>query len=89
MSFTLMHPLGSASHRTSSGYGMRTHPTLGTQTHHNGVDYARSRSSLADFTGTPVYAAAAGTTTTGSNSTSGNYVKVDHGGGYETSSTLR
>ena len=64
--------------RLSSGYGMRTHPVLGSQRHHNGVD-------LAGPAGTPVYATADGivgkATYFGSY---GNYVQIEHGGEMQT-----
>ncbi|WP_216830341.1 murein hydrolase activator EnvC family protein [Alkalihalobacterium elongatum] len=48
---TLMRP---ASGRFSSPYGWRTHPITGSRTKHHGLDIANS-------TGTPIYAAEAGT----------------------------
>ncbi len=64
--------------RTSSGYGMRTHPVKGTANMHAGHDFAAP-------TGTPVSAAAAGTVThAGPAGTYGNLVIVRHASGYET-----
>lgn len=77
-SFALMHPLGDQSFRLSSGYGYRTNPVDGEYKLHNGVDYAAGE-------GTEIYSPAAGTVSKiGSDSSSGNYLKIDHGNGYET-----
>ncbi|MPM67807.1 hypothetical protein SDC9_114732 [bioreactor metagenome] len=62
----------------SSGYGWRTDPISGLRAYHNGIDIAAS-------CGTSVYAYASGTVTeTGWNSTRGNYIIIDHGGGLTT-----
>ena len=60
--------------RVSSEYGYRTHPILGVQKFHNGVDLAAPGGSdiLAAYDGTVVAAAY--------NSSMGNYVMIDHGG---------
>ena len=64
--------------RLSSGYGMRTHPILGGNRKHNGVD-------LAAATGTPVYATADGLVGKALYFGSyGNYVQLEHGGDLET-----
>lgn len=65
--------------RMTSGFGLRLHPILGYSRLHKGVDFAAG-------TGTPVMAAGAGTVVVaGYNRGHGNYVKIRHGGGYETS----
>jgi len=60
--------------RVSSEYGYRTHPILGVQKFHNGVDLAAPGGSdiLAAYDGAVVAAAY--------NSSMGNYVMIDHGG---------
>ncbi|MBO5552240.1 MAG: peptidoglycan DD-metalloendopeptidase family protein [Lachnospiraceae bacterium] len=59
--------------RISDDYGMRTHPTLGVQMMHNGVDMAAP-------SGSPILAAADGTVIAASYSSSmGNYIMIDHG----------
>lgn len=61
--------------RISDDYGWRTHPTLGVQQFHNGVD-------MASPSGSPILAAADGEVVAASyNATMGNYVMIDHGGG--------
>lgn len=61
--------------RISDDYGWRTHPTLGVQQFHNGVD-------MASPSGSPILAAADGVVVAASyNATMGNYVMIDHGGG--------
>ncbi|WP_242831968.1 murein hydrolase activator EnvC family protein [Butyrivibrio sp. VCD2006] len=64
--------------RISDNYGMRTHPTLGIQKMHNGVDLAAPSGSaiLAAYDGKVVAAAY--------NSTMGNYVMISHGSGLYT-----
>ena len=65
--------------RLSSGYGMRRHPILGYSRLHRGTDFAAP-------TGTPIMAAGEGTVTrAGPYSSYGNYVRIRHGDGYETS----
>ncbi|MBQ8527127.1 MAG: peptidoglycan DD-metalloendopeptidase family protein [Lachnospiraceae bacterium] len=61
--------------RISDDYGWRTHPTLGVQQFHNGVDMAAP-------SGSPILAAADGSVVAATyNATMGNYVMIDHGGG--------
>lgn len=61
--------------RISDDYGWRTHPTLGVQQFHNGVDMAAP-------SGSSILAAADGEVVAASyNATMGNYVMIDHGGG--------
>lgn len=59
--------------RISDDYGNRTHPILGTQQFHNGIDMAAPGGSpiLAAYDGTVVAAAYSGSM--------GNYVMIDHG----------
>jgi murein DD-endopeptidase MepM/ murein hydrolase activator NlpD len=65
--------------RLSSGYGMRRHPILGYSRMHRGTDFAAP-------TGTPILAAGDGTVVrAGPFSSYGNYVRVRHANGYETS----
>ncbi len=62
----------------SSGYGMRKNPFSGHPTFHDGIDIAAPE-------GTPVYAAREGEVTdTGYNETFGNYILIEHSGGYST-----
>ncbi len=64
--------------RISDDYGMRVHPTLGVQKMHNGID-------LAAPSGSPVLAAYNGTVVAADyNSSMGNYVMINHGGGLYT-----
>lgn len=61
--------------RISSEFGWRLHPTLKVNKYHNGVDLAAPYA-------TPIYAAYKGTVAgAGYNSSMGNYVMIDHGGG--------
>lgn len=61
--------------RISDDYGWRTHPTLGVQQFHNGVDMAAP-------SGSAILAAADGEVVAAAyNATMGNYVMIDHGGG--------
>ncbi len=61
--------------RISDDYGWRTHPILGVQQFHNGVDMAAP-------SGSPILAAAEGEVIAATyNATMGNYVMIDHGGG--------
>lgn len=64
--------------RISDNYGMRMHPTLGVQKMHNGIDLAAPSGSaiLAAYKGTVVAA--------DYNSSMGNYVMINHGGGLYT-----
>ena len=64
--------------RISDNYGMRMHPTLGIEKMHNGID-------LAAPSGSPVKAAYNGTVVAADyNSTMGNYIMINHGGGLYT-----
>ena len=61
--------------RISDDYGTRTHPILGTQQFHNGVDMAAPN-------GSPILAAYDGEVIAASYSpTMGNYIMIDHGDG--------
>lgn len=61
--------------RISDDYGWRTHPILGVQQFHNGLDMAAP-------SGSPILAAADGEVVAATyNATMGNYVMIDHGGG--------
>lgn len=61
--------------RISDDYGWRTHPILGVQQFHNGVDMAAP-------SGSSILAAADGEVVAATyNATMGNYVMIDHGGG--------
>lgn len=67
-----------ASTRITSPFGYRKSPTAGASTYHRGVDVGAP-------TGTQVLAALAGTVTAATyNSSSGYYIKIDHGNGVET-----
>lgn len=64
--------------RISSEFGWREAPIAGAGNNHKGMD-------LAAPTGTPIYAAAAGTVTTARYSSSaGNWVVINHGNGLQT-----
>lgn len=64
--------------RTTSNYGMRSHPVLGGRRQHHGID-------LASPTGTPVYATADGRVDKAQRFSSyGLYIRIDHGGELET-----
>lgn len=61
--------------RISSEYGWRMHPTLGVEKFHNGVDMAAPG-------GSPILAAYDGEViAAGYNSSMGNYIMINHGGG--------
>lgn len=61
--------------RISDDYGWRTHPILGVQQFHNGIDMAAP-------TGSPILAATDGEVIAATYSnTMGNYIMIDHGGG--------
>ncbi len=67
-----------ANGRFSSGFGMRRHPILGYVRMHKGVDIAAPW-------GSPVFAANDGTVQfAGRSSGYGNFIKVNHGGGFGT-----
>lgn len=64
--------------RLTSGFGMRTHPTLGYTKMHRGVDFGAP-------TGTPIYAAGDGVIEKISpNSSYGNYIRIRHNSEYST-----
>jgi murein DD-endopeptidase MepM/ murein hydrolase activator NlpD len=67
--------------RLASGYGVRWHPIYKVKKMHYGVDFSAPR-------GTPIYATGDGVVSKVSKSSRalgpGNYVKIDHGYGYET-----
>ena len=67
-------------HRITSVFGYRTHPITGVYKLHTGVDIAGP-----GISGKPIMAANAGTVIkAGYNRGYGNYVVIDHGGGYST-----
>ena len=67
-----------SSHTITSPYGYRTHPILGTKKFHSGIDIVSSY-------GSSIVAADSGTVIAASyNSSMGNYVMIDHGGGITT-----
>lgn len=64
--------------RMTSGFGPRHHPLLGFTRMHQGVDFAAP-------TGTPVFAAADGKVVeAGPKGSFGNFIRIDHGNGYQT-----
>ena len=64
--------------RISSRYGRRRHPVLGYTRQHRAIDFAAPA-------GTPIKAPADGQVVrAGWNGAYGNYVRIDHGGGYQT-----
>ncbi|RGP42019.1 Lysostaphin [Altererythrobacter insulae] len=64
--------------KLTSGYGMRTHPVLGSRRKHKGID-------LAAPTGTPIYATADGMVGRAEwFSSYGLYIEIDHGAELET-----
>ena len=66
------------SFRTSSNYGMRTHPVLGGLRGHKGIDMAAP-------SGTPIYATADGLVSKAEwFSSYGNFIAIGHGGDLET-----
>ena len=68
--------------RVVSGFGYRIHPISGDRRHHNGIDIAAP-----GINGTNVLAAASGvviSSRTGWNGGFGNYVLIQHAGGYTT-----
>ena len=73
-----MWPLPAANNVITCKYGYRTHPVTKKYKLHTGIDLRAS-------TGTKVYAANKGTvTTSGYSSAWGNYIIINHGGGYTT-----
>ena len=64
--------------RISDNFGMRVHPTLGIEKMHNGID-------LAAPSGSPILCAYNGTVVAADyNSSMGNYIMINHGGGLYT-----
>jgi murein DD-endopeptidase MepM/ murein hydrolase activator NlpD len=64
--------------RVSSGYGRRLHPVLGYTRQHRAIDFAAPA-------GTPIKAPSDGQVVrAGWNGAYGNYIRIDHGGGYQT-----
>ena len=75
---TFMWPLPAANNVITCKWGMRTHPVTRKYKLHTGIDLRAS-------TGTKVYAANGGeVTTSGYSSAWGNYIIINHGGGYTT-----
>jgi Membrane proteins related to metalloendopeptidases len=75
---TFMWPLPRANNIITCKYGYRVHPITGKYKLHTGID-------LRATTGTKIYAANGGTITTSAySSVWGNYVIINHGGGYTT-----
>lgn len=75
--FLMKTPINGA--RLSSGFGMRRHPILGYSRMHRGTDFAAP-------TGTPILAAGDGVIVrAGPFSSFGNYIRIRHANGYETS----
>ena len=75
---TFMWPLPAANNVITCKWGMRTHPVTKKYKLHTGIDLRAS-------TGTKVYAANSGeVTTSGYSSAWGNYIIINHGGGYTT-----
>ena len=73
-----MWPVPQTYVRVSSEYGGRTSPITGKYEFHNGIDIPASY-------GTDIYASNGGTVTIATNHWSyGNYIMIDHGGGYAT-----
>jgi murein DD-endopeptidase MepM/ murein hydrolase activator NlpD len=64
--------------RITSSFGMRRHPLLGYNKQHKGVDFGARQ-------GTPIMAAGDGIIVkAGAQGSYGNYVRIEHSGGYET-----
>lgn len=73
-------PLNSRFNNITSVFGYRTHPVTGVYKLHTGVDIASS-----GINGTAIFAAKGGTVIkAGYNRGYGNYIVIDHGGGYAT-----
>lgn len=73
-------PLNTRFNNITSKFGYRTHPVTGVYKLHTGVDIASS-----GIRGSSIYAAKGGTVLkAGYNTGYGNYVLIDHGGGYAT-----
>ncbi len=66
------YPLAAGTYSSSSGFGFRIHPILGTATMHNGDDYAAPA-------GTPIHSVADGVVRVASiGPTQGHYVVIEH-----------
>lgn len=77
--FLMRKPVRGAHVRLTSGFGMRHHPLLNRRRMHNGVDWAAKP-------GTPILAAGKGTITfAGRKGANGNYVRIRHANGYQSS----
>lgn len=77
--FLMRKPVQGTNVRLTSGFGMRFHPLLNRRRMHNGVDWAAAP-------GTPILAAGKGTITyAGRKGANGNYVRIRHANGYQTS----
>lgn len=64
--------------RITSGFGMRMHPVLGYSKMHKGLDFGAP-------SGTPIYAAGAGTIAeVGPKGSFGNFIRIRHNGQYQT-----
>jgi murein DD-endopeptidase MepM/ murein hydrolase activator NlpD len=64
--------------RITSGFGMRMHPVMGYSKMHKGIDFGAP-------TGTPIFAAGAGTVVeVGKKGAYGNYIRIRHNGQYQT-----
>ncbi len=75
-----MWPLSSRYNNITSKFGYRTHPVTGVYKLHTGVDIASS-----GINGSAIYASKGGTVLkAGYNRGYGNYIVIDHGGGYAT-----
>ena len=73
-------PLAAKFNNITSVFGYRTHPVTGVYKLHTGIDIASS-----GISGTSIYAAKGGTVIkAGYNRGYGNYIVIDHGGGYAT-----
>ncbi len=76
--FLMRKPVRGQHVRFTSGFGYRVHPLYNTRKMHNGVDWAAK-------TGTPILAAGKGTITfAGRKGLNGNYVRIRHANGYQT-----
>lgn len=77
--FLMRRPVRGADVRLTSGFGLRFHPLLNDRKMHTGVDWAAP-------TGTPILAAGNGVIEqAGRKGAYGNYVRIRHANGYQTS----
>ena len=77
--FLMRKPVRGSGVRLTSGYGMRVHPLLNRRRMHTGVDWAAP-------TGTPILAAGKGEIEhAGRKGQYGNYVRIRHANGYQSS----